>query len=130
MSTNATGLQIRLTCARASSLLLAARPEACTSAGMWLWPQGCSIRQGATKFGARSCDGLKKAPLPRQALVMLVENGVPPIVPMPVVPVTVGVVSALQAADVGIWFVSVKKVPNGPAKFGLGFSAATATDTP
>src|SRR2546423_850759 len=96
-----------------------------------MWPQGCSIRHRATKFGARSCDGLKKAALPRQALVMLDATVVPPIVAVPVaVPLIAGVVSAEQDAIPGIWFESVKKVPNGPAKLGLGVSAATATDMP
>ena len=63
-----------------------------------------------------SCDGLKNAALPRQALVMLV------------VLVAVDVVRAAQAAEFGTWLVSVKKVPNGPAKLGFGFSAATAID--
>src|SRR5437762_141467 len=44
--------------------------------------------------------------------------------------VAAGVVNAEQAASVGIWFVSVKKVPNGPAKLGFGFSAETAIDMP
>src|SRR5205814_1314697 len=70
----------------------------------------------ATKFGMMSCDGLKNAALPRQALVMLDATVVPPIVAVPVaVPLIAGVVSAAHAALLGIWLVSVKKVPNGPA---------------
>src|SRR4029079_7568888 len=96
-----------------------------------MWPQGCSIRHRATQFCARSCDGLKKAALPRQALVMLDATVVPPIVAVPVaVPLIPGGVNAAHAGEGGIWLVSVKNVPNGPAKFGLGFSAATATDMP
>ena len=69
-------------------------------------PQGCSMRQRATKVGAISCDGLKKAALPRQALVMLFATVVPPITAVPVaVEVIAGVVNAEQAAAVGIWFV-------------------------
>src|SRR5947208_16314512 len=96
-----------------------------------MWPQGCSILHRATKFGARSCDGLKKAALPRQALVMLDATVVPPIVAVPVaVPLIAGVVSAAHEAMFGIWFVSVKNWPNGPAKLGLGFSAGSAPDMP
>jgi len=62
---------------------------------------------------------------------MLDATVVPPIVAVPVaVPLIAGVVSAAHEAEVGIWLVSVKNVPNGPAKLGLGFSAATATDMP
>src|SRR6266436_9059582 len=84
----------------------------------WRCPQGCSMRQRATRVGAMSCEALKYAALPRQALVMLV------------VLVAVDVVSALQAAEFGIWLVSVKYAPNGPAKLGFGFSAETAIDCP
>src|ERR1700736_915384 len=81
----------------------------------WIWPQGCSMRQRATAVGAMSCDALKNAALPRQALVMLVATVVPPIVVVPVAPPGVGVVSAVHEAMLGIWLVSVKKAPNGPA---------------
>src|SRR5436305_14073151 len=84
-----------------------------------MWPQGCSIRHRATKFGARSCDGLKKAALPRQALVMLDATVVPPIVAVPVaVPLIAGVVSAAHEAAVGIWFVSVKEGAERPGEVG------------
>src|ERR1051325_12235797 len=97
----------------------------------WIWPHGCSMRHRATKFGMMSCEGLKKAELPRQALVMLDAIVVPPIVAVPLaVPLIAGVVQAAQAASVGIWFVSVKTAPSGPAYLGLGFLAATATDMP
>src|ERR1700730_15349577 len=84
----------------------------------WMWPQGCSIRQRATRAGAMSCDGLKNDALAREDWVMLG------------VFVAVDEVSAAQAAEFGIWLVSVKKAPNGPAKLGFGFSAAIASDCP
>src|SRR5439155_5541585 len=85
----------------------------------WICPQACSMRQRATNVGMMSCDGLKNAAFPRHALVMLLATVVPPIVAEPVaVEVIAGVVKAEQADSVGIWLVSVKNVPNGPAKFG------------
>src|ERR1700730_7850264 len=41
----------------------------------WIWPQGCSMRQRATRVGAMFCEALKNAALPRQALVRLVVLG-------------------------------------------------------
>ena len=73
------------------------------------------MRQRATKVGAMSCAGLKNAALPRHALVMFRATVVPPIEAVPVAPAVAGVVRAEQGAAVGIWFVSVKNVPNGPA---------------
>src|SRR5207237_6049723 len=89
----------------------------------WIWPQGCSMRQRRTKSGAKFCAALKKAALPRQALVMLVAALV-------VVVVSAVWVRAAQLASVGIWLVSVPNCPNGPEKSALGFSAETATDMP
>src|ERR671936_693788 len=64
-----------------------------------MWPQGCSMRHRATKFGARSCAGLKNAALPRQAFVMFLATVVPPITAVPVAPAVDGVVRAEHAAE-------------------------------
>src|SRR5207302_6606876 len=98
----------------------------------WRWPHGWSTRRRVTKVGIRSCPGLKNAALPRQALVMLVATVVAGTVAMLAVPVVVaaiaGEVKAAQDAEVGIWLVSVKNVPNGPVTLGFGFSAENAAD--
>src|SRR5438874_6426092 len=90
-----------------------------TTVPTWMWPQGWSICHRATKSGAKFCPALKKAALPRQALVMLVAALV-------VVVVNAVCVKAAQLASLGIWLVSVPNSPNGPEKSALGFSAAAA----
>ena len=81
------------------------------------WPHGWSTRRRATKVGIKSCPTLKNAALPRHALVTLVAAAVVASVAgaVNVAVVSAVCVKAVHAAMFGIWLVSVKYVPVGPA---------------
>src|ERR1700719_1719559 len=96
------------------------------------WPQGCSMRQRATKSGARFCAALKKAALPAHRLLMLVAalTVVSVAGAVNVAVVSADCVRAAQLLAVGTPLVSVWKPPNGPEKSASGFTADTAIDMP